>query len=179
MSWYNKAQTNQSLLFSPEEWNKTEGHVPKQPEYFEISDSLSDDLEYAKSKEEIERIAEAHGFDSWIVEFPEATSVLVLQKNSETYVVYDLDDGSQIVEAQQWIDDIGDLYLDEYVQNPNTDFWEDVAPGYYVYHGTDKNNVENIQRHGLEPRADTRGIANKWTPDGVFTYPNYDYLYGV
>ena len=96
------------------------------------------------------------------------------------YVV-DIEDGTMI-DPQEWIDNIGELHLDEYFKIPEENFWDGVGKGETVFHGTNEENSEIIEKEGLKARNVTRGLSNRGTGNAIFTSPTYEkasYYYDV
>ena len=77
-----------------------------------------------------------------------------------------------LVEAQEWLTNIYDHYLANYVPCPdeNEEFWESVSPGQgqILYHSTEGENLDSIRKHGLEATSETRSMSNKGMSDAVF-----------
>lgn len=158
MSWYIKAQ-EQLNLFNPDDVPKI---LPQEEgDFFE-------EMEDAKGIFEIRYIAQKHGYNTEFVTFPEADPVIVIISNNKVEYVIDDFNYPQLAEPQEWVDGIGGLYLSEYIDVPEENFWNGVTPGYKVYHGTSNERLEDIMKNGLEARSETRGVTNRWTPPGVF-----------
>jgi hypothetical protein len=104
-------------------------------------------------------------------DFPEARAVYVFQgRDKQTYVIDEFPESPDVVPAQLWIDRIDEMYLTEYVEAPEDDFWAGVGSGYVMYHGTHEDRVEEIMSPGgiLEARNETRGMSNRSMEAAVF-----------
>ena len=98
--------------------------------------------------------------------------------DGESFVVEDF----SIQSAEEWVRDKSwSGRTSEYItmRDFNEEFWES-ADGVLVYHGTAEDRLQDILTNGLEPRDETRGIANRSMGAGVFTSPDAgqaDYFY--
>lgn len=190
MNWYRNSQTQLSLpgvnwnlqpSLPGADWRKAKEPIPEPLEY----SSLDEEFEDASPRGlfYIRNIAEKHGYTVDVVNFKNGPVAVISGNGKIKYVIDDLDDPS-FKGPQEWIDDIQDWSLDEYVDVPdrNQEFWNDVGRGFKVYHGTTEERVDDIMASGLEPRAETRGLTNKWDTLGVFTSAEYEtasYYYDV
>lgn len=139
---------------------------------------LDSDLENATSKDEVERILTYYGIDYDEIEFPESAPVIIYKSKvavkdyfgRESYPLYVIDDFDFVssVPAQEWIDNINSMYLDDYLNFPDKgdEFWSYPS---VVYHATDSSNVERIMSEGLFPRSESRGLSNRDMDSAIFT----------
>jgi len=83
--------------------------------------------------------------------------------------------------ATDWLESVASSFpgVWDYYEEPDFvgDFWSHPAP---LFHGTSEEAWAEIQREGLLPMSQTRGIANRGTPAAVFTHldPEYVMAYG-
>lgn len=166
MKFYKIAQ-EQPFLFPKEE-------LPDELQ-IDFSGNYREDLEYAENFKQIEIVLNHYDLNWQIIEFPEADPVIVVYDNNETIIIDDFEYPTP-KNAEEWIYEIWDFDLSNYVSLPdyNQSFWEQVGPGYSVYHGTTQDNLHDIINYGLEPRSDSRGISNRGTGEAVFASENPD-----
>lgn len=88
--------------------------------------------------------------------------------------VYEVDkNGGTMTELGQWIYDVDPTdYFPDYEKKINDDFWD--VGNAKVYHATDSDNVESIQKTGIEARDETRGITNRNEGHAVYTTTDFD-----
>lgn len=103
--------------------------------------------------------------------------ILVYIQNQNHYVIDDFEYPTP-KEASEWIYEVESRSkLEQYVKesNFNDRFWKSVPPrDFFVYHGTNKDQIASIKSRGLRTSKETRGIANRSTPPAVFTSENLD-----
>jgi len=157
MNWYKKAINNDDIF------------------------ELIDDGEGLKAKE---LILKDNSLELKKIDFPSAESVYVLTAPYGKYII-DID-FEYYKEAIDWIWDINDFELSDYVEysgdNFEKDFWDGVFSGSYVYHGTSSDRIDLIKKEGLEPRQETNSLTNSSNGPAVYTSPDYDtaaYIYDV
>ena len=191
MNWYKNSQTQLSLPGA--NWNLQ----PSLPgaDWQKAKEPIQNtQLEYDDFKEEFEetdtwglfrirRLAEKYGYDVDVVNFKNGPVAVISTRGKIEYVIDDLDSPS-LEKPQEWIDNIQDWSLEEYVNVPdkNEEFWSGVGRGFKVYHGTAEERIDDIMASGLQPRAETRGLTNRWDTLGVFTSAEYEtasYYYDV
>lgn len=124
------------------------------------------DLEYTDDIQEAMRILTYLKIPYEVVDFPKANSVLHF--GNEIW-----DEGS-VDEVIDWIYNISDMYLHDYVPGAEEDFWSDISDHFYVFHATSSENVQSILQNGLIPDCKTRSISNRSMGCGVFTSTNID-----
>ncbi len=74
---------------------------------------------------------------------------------------------ASIKEKNEWISGVDvDTYYPNHEQEWNDEFWKHPST---LYHATTEDNVQDILKHGLETRNQTRGIANRGVGHAVFT----------
>lgn len=83
------------------------------------------------------------------------------------YVIDDFDNPS-LEDATSWVSQIYDHNLDSYLTMPEEKFWENIGSSYIVYHATQEQFKDDILKHGLQPKNESRGISNRGTPAAVF-----------
>lgn len=118
------------------------------------------------------------------VNFPRADSINILSYSGGR-VVMDIEE--QVFEdVNEWLVNINDDDLYEYIDSPDEDFkknfWDGIGSGSAVYHGTSKENIESIKMTGLEQRQETNSLTNTSNGQAVYTSPIYetaDYSYDV
>ena len=128
--------------------------------------------EYATDEISLVYILENSGVE-WdkISDFPKASPIYVFN-DGELNVI---DPSSMyITEAQDWVNELSDYAILDYIQPIEDNFWDSVFAGQKVYHGTTTENAQRIIQDGLEPRNETRGISNRSMGDGVFTSDNIE-----
>ena len=120
----------------------------------------------ASSIEEVERGLSSAGVAFEHVDFPRGRKAAVIPIGTEVYVVDD--QKVTMRDRNTWLAMLSWMDLDEYCPLPDfsREFW---AHPYTVYHATHEENVESIQREGLRPENQSRGISNRTMPAGVFT----------
>ncbi len=165
-NWFRESQQLQMPFMQEQhEIDETIPHVPAEQvlDDFMIEDPHG--IRYVLDKSGIE----------WkeIGDFPSANPIIVFD-NGELYVIVD----GSVHNATEWIDGLTDYDLLDYVSPIDEGtYWDGVAQGSKVYHGTYEDRVEDIMRDGLEARCETRGISNRHTGCGVFTSANTDTVY--
>lgn len=177
MSWYKKAQQRTLPFYDP----AIDDPIAEQNAY---ERKLQEDYGTAVQELTIEEFIEEHVSNEAeltqyfrtlglpvekITDFPNAQPIYVFEgKNNKTYVINDFTKSPDIVEAHEWIDSIDEMYLTEYVQEQEENFWNSVSPGFKMYHGTYEDRIEEIQQKGLEARSETRGMSNRGMDAAVF-----------
>jgi hypothetical protein len=117
--------------------------------------------------EKLKLMLEQYGFEYEIINFSNGPLVTVTI-NNKLYVIPDISWG-EVKEAQEWIWELSEEDIMEFIPPPPEEqFWDNVS-GLSVYHATHPNNLKSIFKSGLEVRNESRGISNKWTPSAVFT----------
>jgi hypothetical protein len=144
-----------------------------------FSGYFDDDIEESESTQRIINILNHYGKTFEIVKFHEASPVLVFD-NDQLIDDFNKDGslqgfGVSIKDTNEWLSDISDLEIYSYIASPEEDpFWDTVGDNYKVYHGTTSDRLNSLVHEGIEPRSESRGLSNKWTPSGVFTSPDYE-----
>lgn len=164
------------------DWEKA-----KQPITKTKSDSFEDQLAGSSGLFEIREAAKIWGYYVKVIHFFKAEPIAVLSNlsNNELLVIDDFAyPALTIKEANEWINDLSDSDFDFYIDFPskNEVFWESVSDNYTLYHGTNKQNVSDIMKHGLKPRSQSRGLSNRGDGPGVYTSAEYEtaaYYYDV
>ena len=120
-----------------------------------------EDLEDTENINEVKKILEALNIDYFQVDFPRANSIIVFDDK--------VWDGGSVNDRLDWVYDIPDYQLHNYINVPEENFWDRVGEGSFVYHSTSKENAEKIEQSGvLEARCDTRAISNRGMLCAVF-----------
>ncbi len=117
------------------------------------------------------KVLEKNGFSVDEVSFPGEQRVLLVETESEKFVVED----KSIYEANEWIHSKSLWDLQDYYPEPEEEsFWNNVYPGTVLYHATPDDNVESINANGLKVMDKSRGIANRGTGAAVFASENIE-----
>lgn len=189
LNWYKIAQENQQAFdfyndpkYQGEkpkdpyyqEWAKTHGLSPKL--LSEIIDSMG-----VSSDSELKMLLNQFGFSWKEITFPYDVTIIVINfggirhNDQGVYVIDDFDE-PHLTNAKEWISNIPDHNLHNFVEyrDFNKDFWDDVGEGHTLYHATNPKNKDEILKNGLGPRNKTRGINNRFMPSAIFTSDNPD-----
>jgi hypothetical protein len=166
MNWYKKAQ--QRYL-----WNN-DPDLPYANQEWEPSGILEQDIEQCRNENELMRVFNAYNFKGGNIDeevFHEGQKVYVFNYGNGRFIVEASFPYPSMERAELWIDQMSEMDLYGYIDSGdfNKSFWDSVDLNDKVYHGTSKDRVTDILRNGLEPRSETRGIENKYTPSGIFT----------
>ncbi len=143
-SWMKRDQTKL-------EWDKVKEFLERVGASVEkLKDYLNNRTTNTKIKELIDNVDE----NLYLVDIP----------GDERYVIdsSDIEFGNN--DLKSWVQDIvNGTDLDSWVPTP-----EPEIPS-VVYHGTEKENLENIKSNGLECRSDSRGMTNRSVGCAIFT----------
>jgi len=146
---------------------------PEDPEH-----SAWEALEYIDDKSEIPTVLQYYGLEYEYIQFDPidgvtADPIYAVKDGSAMKIVGD-DTYPRITDANEWLINLSDNELLYYMPiiDHNNEFWE--YPPEYLYHGTREDRINDILKHGLQPRAETRGISNKFAAYGVFTSADHD-----
>jgi len=183
MNWYKRAQQQYLPFYNPatdipmENRNAYEQNLlqnrAKALQELTIEEFIED---HVNNEAELYQYFEELGLDLHKIDgFPNARPVYIFEgRDGNTYVIDEFPESPDIVEARGWVDRIDEMYLGDYVEalDSNEDFWRGVGAGYKLYHGTNEENLEEIQQNGLEARNVTRGMSNRGTGASVFTSPD-------
>jgi len=189
MNWYKLSNLYQPNLFSEETMDSM----------LTYSGNFEEDIEEAKTLEEIEKIIDHYGFQRDRIMFNNGTNIVVVFiennekqrfSNFSAYKTYVIENPpyATMKEAQEWIDDIPDMYLHEFAGNGNDeiDKWDQINLNQKVYHGTYKEKVDDILKNGLQAKNESRGISNRSMGSAVFTssdpetaYNSYPYVFEI
>lgn len=125
----------------------------------------------------IENILNKYGFEWEKIQFPNDI-IIKITIDKKVYIIPDPNFDSRIEDSHEWLYSMFDNEL--YSLIPPSDFektfWNEIRPGYKLYHGTSSENIESIMTDGLQPRDRTRGINNRGTGLAVFTSDDPDHL---
>jgi hypothetical protein len=141
-------------------------------EWIRLIESL--DLESAfddaETPVDIAQIIEQSGARQVVFRNINAPPVYVLD---DQLVVWDGKDMYPSVEnVYTWISDANlELYFPGWETRWNEQFWRHPA---LLYHATTTEKAATIQIEGIQPRNETRGIANRSVGAAIFTTVNYD-----
>jgi len=183
MNWYIKSLSQQQPLWQNDPKLQDVMRQHDAQISFEPSGSLETDLEeYATSYETALMILSHYGVQYEKIDFPRADSILLVNYGGLPHVLEMSFPYPDFEKAEEWLSNIHDPYnyVDE--RDMNKEFWLDVSPGFVVYHGTQEDRLESIQREGLSAMDETRGLSNRNTGLAVFTSPNpetAEYAYPV
>jgi len=126
----------------------------------------------------IEALFKLKNIDYKIIEMVDNSKSLVFNINNEVKMISVFEYPVMIADMEELIRDgisqgsIEDIvpkeneHLLKLDERFNKDFWEYPAE---VYHGTNKENVEDIQNGGINAESQTRGMSNKSIGAAVFT----------
>lgn len=103
------------------------------------------------------------------VEFPTGLRLNTLKINRKIFIL----DAGSIEDANTWLTNLNDMYLDEYYppKDFNQEFWSGIGQGYVLYHATSNENLQSILKKGLRAENRTRGLSNRGMGNAVFTSP--------
>ena len=168
MNWY-KIALQKSFPFMEEDLT---GHLSPNSEWDSWWDK--NDCENALEKiEDSEDLEEKLRFIKMCAEdideiFTPSGKILSFKLDGKIYILED----NAISEAHEWLSDQV-IYgrVEDYITSKdfNKEFWDEIDNDFFVYHGTSEERLNNILKNGLQPRDETRGIANRSTGAGVFT----------
>jgi hypothetical protein len=132
---------------------------------------LDEVIENCTNYHEVANLLTQNGFSWKNIQFPQ-NNVIAVDIDNTIYVI----DHFYLPESQnanEWVNDMWEHELYQYVNPPeNDDFWNNVGKGFTVYHATPRENLASIQKEGIQPRNDSRGISNRGTGAAVFTSDN-------
>lgn len=110
--------------------------------------------------------------------FPTGVNVITIEETEEPSDWYVVEiQNNQInwqQDARQWVRDNVDysyLYIPE---DSGAEFWDELGDNAVAYHRTVEENVQSIQKHGLLPKNNTRGMSNANTGSAVFASWDYE-----
>lgn len=179
MNWYKSAAemglfgqdpTNDPPL--PDQGNRPLFDVSKIPARVPRGTDVMEELDNVSDLKSALALLDQYGIGYDTIQWPGGASpVYVFESPNGETTVLEFDQGVLgLSEANQWVTDLNDLSLDNYVPMPdfNDEFWAGVGAGSKLYHGTNRDYVDSILRRGLDPRSETRGLSNKFTGDAVF-----------
>lgn len=134
-------------------------------------ESLKDALEYRSlGGHSLKAVFKAYGVNPSIVAVGDR-KILSWEADGKSWAM-DYDEDSTPYEASDYVYNASDLDLEEMFPTP--EFWDDPSEGGYVYHATPEENAASIEKHGLNPMDETRGISNRWVGAAVFASTNPD-----
>ena len=171
-NWYVLAQQQRFPFY--EGLEQKEPPVPPElinaPKTIEMLNETIDDC---KNYFEIAKALHDNGF-SWEQLNLNGNQIITVDIGNEVYVISDLN-YPEAKNGREWINEMWDHDISKYIPpKPENSFWDDVGERFFVYHATNSENVDNVLKHGLEPRYETRGISNRSTGAAVFTSDNPD-----
>lgn len=118
------------------------------------------DIDNAETIDQAVYVLSKYNIPHQVVSFPNAEPVIKFKD-----MIWD---AGFIKNALQWVYDIDDYRLDDYVSIPEENFWEGISEGQKAYHATSEDNIESILENGLKEDCRTRGISNRGMPCAVF-----------
>ena len=178
-------QPNQLELFPIQEVQSTKPEADHSFSEEWFSDDWKEDVEYkAKTEVDMFNILKFNSLNYDVIAFPKMKEKIIYVEEEAKVIDYSVKNNqifANISDAQEWIDGISELYLDDYLEIPETDPWENLETC-TAYHGTTIENAELIMKEGLGQRNETRGLTNRSTGSAVFlseSYDNTQYYYDV
>jgi len=180
-NWYKKAQIQSTFPFHEDKSIQTPNEEYQkwlQNNRPQDIDSLMEIVETAKTPEEIKTLLQEFGnaFVWKEINFAHGPVILINKKGDKNkYIMDDLSYPDEIKEIHDWLNRLNDHELDYYVpsQDFNKIFWNNEGIS-TLYHATSKENAKLIEKIGLSPKNESRGINNRGTPAAVFTSDNPD-----
>ena len=152
---------------------------------------------YVKANEEVETLEDYNGdLIDYLKSFDKLSQVIialdlnnvgydVLDLKDEKFYVFDFQNSVYIIRgdetyhdielAKDWIYSLDDYALENYIDSPQNNFWDEVSINSVAYHGTDSENVDNIMKVGLHRMDKTRGLSNRNTGSAVFASWDIDH----
>jgi len=127
----------------------------------------------------IVKVLDHYNFQHERIKLNNGEIILVTEYSKNDIYVIGYEEYPQIEDAQEWIDQLSDDTVEEYFSKYNINIWDEVGPGFIVYHGTNKDNVNDILKNGIEARNMSRGISNRGTGNAVFTSQNPEIAYNA
>jgi hypothetical protein len=134
-------------------------------------ESLDEIVDNADSQAALELDLKRYSYRYEKVKFPKGKVVIVVDAEDQKWVIDDPENPFSVTGATEWVDSLSGMDLFELYGESDENFWENPPT---LYHGTARENIDEIMRDGLDPRDRTRGIANKWTGSAVFMSDNPD-----
>lgn len=139
------------------------------------SGNLANDLENVKNAQQVYIVLDAYknsGVEYEEIVFSSGEKILKVYQGKNIFLVEP--EYPRLQDPREWLGNVNNVW--DYVNNRdfNKEYWEDIGNGSVVYHGTRKDNLNSILQNGLNPRDETRGIANRSTGSAVFTSDNPD-----
>ena len=183
MNWYKKSQ-QQEFPFYKEKTNPSppDAFYAKSPKTDELLNEILYDL---KGYHAIVNALSKYEFKWEKIKFPNNIMIKIKLDDGTIKILEDSDFDDPdygLKDPKDWIYTIYEHELYNYVppKDFGKTFWDEVGPGYTLYHGTDSANIEAIMKKGLSPRDKTRGINNRFTGSAIFTSddPNSITSYG-
>lgn len=171
MNWYKIAQ--QRYLWDDDPLlSRANDILPKNNEW-QPSGDLSSDLEDAQNPQQVYIVLDAYknnGIEYEEIDFAGGVKILKVYQSNDIFLVDP--EYPKLQNPKEWLSNINDVW--SYVDNGNfnKEYWDEIGNGSVVYHGTRKDNLNSILKNGLNPRNETRGIANRSTGASVFTSDN-------
>jgi len=165
MNWYKLSQ-QRSFPFMEGDLTGYQSKMPEWDSWWDKNscDNVIERIEEAQDKSELIKILDLCA-DNYELINNKIYSIVLDDKH---YIL----DGNSIQEAEGWLSDQV-IYgrVEDYITSKdfNKEFWEEIDNDFFVYHGTSEERVDDILKNGLQPRDETRGIANRGTGAGVFT----------
>ena len=153
--------------------------VPKEisPEYKKLEERspvmFQELLDNVHGRNELIRLLKMYSLKWKQVDFSD-DNIITIVLGSNLYVIDDFDNPT-LKEANEWLWDVSNYgRLENYI--PSEDFsktfWNNLGDGFVVYHATNEDKMESIQRSGLNVKDETRGINNRSTGAAVFASDN-------
>lgn len=139
-------------------------------ELFEDEIDWKDQLEDAESPEEIRTVLQSIGAAKYEVKSKYYDDIYVVGNFVIEWNGKDI--YPNIEQADDWIYSVDPVYfIEDYDTRFNKEFWTNPYP---LFHATSEEKAESIEKEGLVPKSETRGISNRSVGFAVFTTSSYD-----
>ena len=176
MNWYKTTQ--QASFDFWEDESQRHQYLDRRPESAKPTPELDKDWDFedtvdnCTSMAELINILKFHADNYEMIEFPNKEKIVSAIVNGELKIIDISNNYFSVTSPEEWLRDIswsGKVYGYIDAGDFNKDFWDGVSPGYILYHGTSEENADSVQKDGINPRNETRGINNRSTGSAVFT----------
>lgn len=162
MNWYKIAQ-QQEFPFMRDLYN----YRSKRKYSTESMDDLDweEALDEVSSDKDIVNVCKFYKIPFEKIDFKNNIYVYLLQTPEGKKVIDDF----TLFDPYEWLEDLdikGKLEYYVSTEDINEEFWSNPP---FVYHGTTEDNWYKIEKTGLQPRNETRGLSNRSIGASVFT----------
>ena len=175
MNWYKKAQQQDFPFYNDANTIEDSPNLFHSNKSKETLEELMDNPD-AVSFLTITSLLQKFKYKYDVITLPNKEQLITVDIGNDKYVIDDFRSPS-IKEAHQWLWDVSNHgRINNYI--PSEDFsktfWDNMGNNYFLYHATQKDNIESIKKNGIMAEDKTRGISNRSTGDAVFTSDNPD-----